>query len=541
MTQPSIDFAKFIQSVESRMNGSVLGYSFVLGNAATGSPASSKFVHGSARVGANGANAVPVTTSTQFDIASCSKFLTGIAAVQLLQGSDYGFAPQNALGDGLDQPMWRALPQGWQVNQAVKLITYRHLLTHKAGLVPEGYGEPSEDWVSLKAYLTNPNLELTTFGTAKYSNLGFGLFRLLLPTLNGMKDDAAWSDDVRAKNFATAYEELIQTRVFGAVGAHGASTNPPANCAFSYAYPVTAPGYDPATYRYPGQDIPGGGLWLCAGAGCWSVSADQIAPVLESIAKNDGRILSTLQWLVMQGKEAPPNVPTGGLGLDMLTDDWSPGNTGFRWVEKNGGADGFASSIAFFGAPAGDPNYPAASYWASLFINSNIGGPAQLPGWNWCKNCGTLFYAANANNGIGGACPASKAGHDGTESATYLVTQVDQVSEQVGWKQCAKCLALCYEPSPGLPSCCAQDGKAHSCPGPTYDLVKADRDTLEWQSGWRWCNQCGVLALPGSADACKNGARNGGKHNFTASGKYSCEMVVGPDTVLMEAFRASVT
>jgi hypothetical protein len=121
---------------------------------------------------------------------------------------------------------------------------------------------------------------------------------------------------------------------------------------------------------WPGQGQP---LW--AGAGCWWISIDQIVPVLDSINRGDGKVLSNAQWRHMQGLDAPAGYQNLGVGIDLVVD---PANGNYRWVEKNGGAGWsdstgsgtVSASVAFFGALEGTTSPPAPAYYAALFVNS---------------------------------------------------------------------------------------------------------------------------------------------------------------------------
>jgi CubicO group peptidase (beta-lactamase class C family)/lipoprotein-anchoring transpeptidase ErfK/SrfK len=530
VSDPYVDVNVFITAVEQRIKGSVVGYSGCIG---TATASVQTFSGGQARTSADG-TAIGVQTSTSFGIASVSKFLTALAAVRLLDGAMPGDVyGQNVLGASLDSEIFLALPKGWTVqDEAVKQITYRQLLTHTSGLAPEGSpGEPASDYASLEAYITAPHVNLVHLGPGQtaYSNVGFALFRLLLPTLNGMTDDPTLPQDNRAAAFATAYEQIVVQQVFAPVGVTGPTSGTPAvdDYVFAYAYPGTTPGFDWNTWRYAGQTWPGQGEPLCAGAATWWVSIAEFSPVLNSLNKVDGRLLSTTQWLHMQGLDTSPGFENLGLGLDVLVDQANPGATGYRYVEKNGGLTSnndtiLSSSVAFFGS---GPNY------AALFLNSDLSpGPGGQTNWHYCSKCQALFYDLNS----AGVCPAGGSHSAGGE---YIISTDAQESGQSGWKCCSQCQTLCFEPAPqGYPSVCPVGGSRHICPEASFILSEAT-PTLEVQDGWKWCRKCGVLAYsengPGVC-AAKNG------HDFTQSGNYTLRTVVGADCVLLEAFREAI-
>jgi hypothetical protein len=134
-----------------------------------------------------------------------------------------------------------------------------------------------------------------------------------LPVIDGFVDNPT----NRAANLAAAYIALVQKNVFEPVGAAAVDAKPPTTgpqataYAFSYKYPGTTSGYD------------WGDNSLGVGAAGWYLSIDDIAKVLYSLNKNDGRILTAGQLNDME---------TNRLGWDWKTD-----SSGYRWVEKNGG------------------------------------------------------------------------------------------------------------------------------------------------------------------------------------------------------------
>jgi CubicO group peptidase (beta-lactamase class C family) len=525
MPERSVDLGVFLAAVHRRMSGLAVGYSGCVGTAVAGGTPPPIF-GGYARTSADG-TALPVTPLTPFGIASCSKFLTALAAVQLLDGGS------NALGADLDSYMYLALPNGWNVSDpAVQAIRYRHLLTHTSGVAGEGSpGEPASDYASLQRYFTQPNVPLGPLGNYDYSNVGFALFRLLLPTLAGMAGDES------PATFATAYENLVVQRVFAPVGVTGPATGTPPGddgYVFSYAYPGTTSGYDWSQY------VPS--LPLVAGAATWWVSIAELVPVLDSLNRVDGRILSATQWQHMQGLDLGPNVlsyfANFGLGIDWLTDNTQPGATNNRYIQKNGGltASGtqLEASIAFFGAeqPGTGSNGP---YYAALFANSDLSAPLPdiVNDWAYCTQCGALFCDASGPSGV---CPAGGK-HTPGGAAPYLLSIVAQNAGQSGWAGCSKCQMLCYEPAPqGHPSVCAAGGGRHNCQGPAFILTQAAA-TLEVQDGWKWCRKCGVLAYSVNGNSvCAAG--NG--HDFTQSGDYTLQWVTDCTHVLLEAYREAI-
>jgi hypothetical protein len=94
------------------------------------------------------------------------------------------------------------------------------------------------------------------------------------------------------------------------------------------------------------------------GAAGWYLAIEEVAKVINSHNKNDGRILTSAQRQDME------NTP---LGWDTRTD-----STGYRWVEKNGGWGANGTTISTSVALVGPGLYGA------LFMNSDIFGEAGV-------------------------------------------------------------------------------------------------------------------------------------------------------------------
>ena len=342
----------------------------------------------------------------------------------------------------------------------------------------------------------NPNNK-----TGCYSNYNFGIFRVLLPWIDGFADDPA----NRAAKLAAAYIKLVQTHVFEPVGAYGVDAKPPVSgpqadaYAFSYGYPGTSAGHD------WGDNSAG------VGAAGWYLAINDIAKVLYSLNKNDGRILTTAQ---MQDMEATR------MGWDATQD-----GTGYRWVEKNGGwgwgSTTLSTTIALFGP----------GVYGALFVNSDISGPGLQSNWKECAKCQTLVFAGNAS---AGTCPAGGT-HNNTQGKNYLVAMTSSgLIGQANWRWCNKCQALSFAGSSSLGSCSGGGQHDHTGSG-NYVLAQTSGGALpaDSQSNWKWCKKCQVLAY--AADTSK-ACGAGGLHDYSASGNYIVGYAVGADVVLREAY-----
>jgi CubicO group peptidase (beta-lactamase class C family) len=334
-------------NIAARLNGKVVGYACSVGRSLT----YRSFGH--ARTSAD-APAQDFQSSTKIPVASVSKVVTALAAIRILGKHNIS----------LDAPIGSHFPSDWVLDSHVAAITFRQLLSHRSGI--KDYGNVSQDYAGLKTFFTqkvDPTKNSPCTGAAVinppdpinpnnkspcYSNYNFAIFRVLLPMIDGFADDPAH----RAEKLAAAYIKIVQTNVFEPVGAVGVDAKPPtsgpqaAAYAFSYQFPGSSPGFNWS------DDT------LIVGAAGWYLSVEDIAKVLASLNKNDGRILSSAQ---LQDMETTP------LGWDTLAD-----SAGYRWVEKNGGWGAnnttISTSIALFGP----------GILGVLFMNSDISGEPNV-------------------------------------------------------------------------------------------------------------------------------------------------------------------
>jgi CubicO group peptidase (beta-lactamase class C family) len=495
-----VSTADVYHNIAERLNDKVVGYACSVGSAWVGA-----FSHGYARTNAN-APARLFLPSTKIPVASVSKVVTALAAIRVL-------AKRNV---SLDSAIGAYVPSDWKLDPYVASMTFRQLLSHRSGI--KDYGNNDQTYDTLKKFFTqkvdptkntpcqpasvnnpanpiNPNDQ-----TPCYSNYNFGIFRVLLPMIDGFADDPA----NRAAKLAAAYIKIVEKNVFEPVGAYGVDAKPPATgpqasaYAFSYKYPGSEDGHD------WGDSTAG------VGAAGWYLAIEDIDKVLYSLNKNDGRILTKAQMTDME---------TTPLGWDVTKD------SGYRWVEKNGGwgANGttLSTSIALFGP----------GVFGALFINSDKAGRGRQNNWERCVKCKTLAFAGSTSPGN---CPAGGM-HSYSGSKNYLVaTTSSGIVGQGNWRWCKKCQALSFAGGSSLGTCSAGGQHDHSGSA-NYVVAQRTGGALPDYSedNWRWCKNCQVLAFAGGAlGTCAVG----GTHNHTGSGDYVLENVVGADVVLRDSF-----
>jgi CubicO group peptidase (beta-lactamase class C family) len=496
-----VSIADVYHNIAAKLDGKVVGYACCVGRASLGA-----YSRGYARTTVN-APARLFLPSTKIPVASVSKVVTALAAIRVLAKN------RVPLGSKIGP----YLPSDWKVDPYVASISFRELLSHSSGI--KDYGNNDQKYDTLKNFFTqkvdptkntpcqpasvmNPADPINPNNKSRcYSNYNFGIFRILLPIVDGFVDDPA----NRAAKLAAHYVKLVQKNVFEPVGAYGVDSKPPASgpqahaYSFSYKYPGTESGYD------------WGDCTAGVGAAGWYLAIEDIEKVLNSLNKNDGRILTTKQMTDMEALV---------LGWDSKIDQ----ATGFRWVEKNGawGANGttLTTSIALYGP----------GVFGALFLNSDKSGKGLENNWQRCVKCKEIAFAGAATPG---SCPAGGQ-HDYSGSRDYLVpTDSSGVVGQGSWRKCNKCQALSFAGSSSLGPC--PGGGQHDHSGSAHYVLPETTGAIPDYSEdkWRWCKNCQTLAWAGAAlGVCEAG----GTHSQTGSGNYVLGFVVRADTVLKDAF-----
>jgi hypothetical protein len=122
----------------------------------------------------------------RMETAQLSSTLTAVALLKAIEGKP---------GLGVDSPVHPYLPSDWTLGPNAKLITFRHLLTHRSGLAPElaGLAEPETDlYENLKLIIakgvskeqvTKVNGKATLTAAKRELTANYALMRILIPYL----------------------------------------------------------------------------------------------------------------------------------------------------------------------------------------------------------------------------------------------------------------------------------------------------------------------------------------------------------------------
>ena len=213
--------ASYADKLEARLKNRSVGYSFTIGG---GNNLMVSRAGGDARR-APDSNARKMTADDKFNVASVSKTITATAVMKLL----------NEKGISVDRPVKNHLPLGWTLGPNFDTVTFRELLTHRSGIRCDS----EVTYQNLKACVAagiNPVLK----STQKYNNSNYGLFRFIIPRLNGYPVTPIKIDESKLPAiYAKLYADYVKQNVFAPIGLSGIDLKPsPNNPALAYQYPT---------------------------------------------------------------------------------------------------------------------------------------------------------------------------------------------------------------------------------------------------------------------------------------------------------------
>jgi CubicO group peptidase (beta-lactamase class C family) len=298
---PPFDLNAFADKLEAQLAGRTVGYAFVV---------SFRDKEQVARAGglarrAPDAPERPMSVDERFNVASVSKPITAAAVMKRMQGAPQ---PLGRAPSWLDQPMAPYLPRGWQLGTNVDRVTFRQLLTHRSGIQCETPGS----FEDLRGCLDD-DVSDAQYGTSKYNNTHFHLFRLLLPRLNPAPGQVV---NVSPSALANGYHTFTRTQVLAPAGIPDAECKPLAQA------PALA-------YQRPGPPLAGGTAYfdteLTCGASGWNLSARQLGRFISALLYTD-HILPPA--VVEQMRTQQLGLRTGTLKGDVWRtghDGWFPG------------------------------------------------------------------------------------------------------------------------------------------------------------------------------------------------------------------------
>jgi CubicO group peptidase (beta-lactamase class C family) len=315
-----VSLSRLAHSIDTQLRGTAVGYVVLVGQ-------SHVVASGLARTAADPPK-LAMGPDVMVNIASVGKMFTTIAVLQSL-------ARRHLSIDSRISPF---LPPDWVKGPGIDTITFRELLTHRAGFrLDSGLVFTTDN--AAKEQIRH-GIDQVDKQVPSYNNINFTIFRDLLPFMEGVPDTGPAARAAAADRFFISY---VQRQVFDPVGVTDARCAPVRDAMLMYLPPFSG--------TAPGSRAPVGPS-ACAGGG-WFMTPASMLRVLEGLIS--GRLLS-----VSQRQQMDANC----LGWDCSID----GQPGYRG--KNGDCCGGPAGLQiFFGILAGT---------IPVVIATNSNGPPPL-------------------------------------------------------------------------------------------------------------------------------------------------------------------
>ena len=300
-----ISLSRLASSIDSELRGSVVGYVALVGP-------SQVVASGLARTAADPPR-LAMGPDVMVNVASVGKMFTTIAVLKSLARHHLS----------IDSRIWPFLPPDWVKGPGIDTITFRELLTHRAGFrLDSGRVFATDDAAREQV---RQGIQQVDKQVADYNNIDFTIFRDMLPFMEGAPDPGPAARAAAADRFFLSY---VQRQVFDPVGVTDAACAPVRHAMLMYP--------PPGAGTAPGKQAPVPPS-ACSGGG-WFMTPASMRRVLQGLIS--GSLLSTSQRQQMD---------RNCLGWDCSITS-QPGYRG-----KTGGpfCDGSACLQIFFGILAG--------------------------------------------------------------------------------------------------------------------------------------------------------------------------------------------
>ena len=259
------------------------------------------------------------------NVASVGKMFTTIAVLQSLARHHLG----------IDSRISPFLPPDWVKGRGIDTITFRELLTHRAGFrLDTGLVFTTDNAARDQV---RHGIDQVDKQVASYNNINFTIFRDLLPFMEGVRDQGPAAD--------RSFISYVQRQLFDPVGVTDARCAPVRDAVLMYLPPFSG--------AAPGSPVPAGPSG-CSGGG-WFMTPASLLRVLEGLIS--GRLLSGSQREQMDAN---------CLGWDCSI----ASQAGYRGKYGGSGVPGSAAGLQiFFGILAGT---------IPVVIATNSNGPPPL-------------------------------------------------------------------------------------------------------------------------------------------------------------------
>ena len=217
-----ISLSRLARSIDSQLKGNVVGYVALVGP-------SHVAASGLARTAADPPK-LAMGPNVMVNVASVGKMFTTIAVLKSLARHHLS----------IDSRIWPFLPPDWVKGPGIDTITFRELLTHRAGFrLDSGRVFATDDAAREQV---RQGIQQIDKQVADYNNINFTIFRDMLPFMEGVRDPGP-----RAPRPRPLFISYVQRQVFDPVGVKDATCAPVRDAMLMYPPPGagTAPGVRP--------------------------------------------------------------------------------------------------------------------------------------------------------------------------------------------------------------------------------------------------------------------------------------------------------
>jgi CubicO group peptidase (beta-lactamase class C family) len=257
-----ISLSRLAHSIDRQLRGNVVGYVALIGH-------SHVVASGPARTAADPPK-LAMGPDVMVNVASVGKMFTTIAVLRSLARHHLS----------IDSRISPFLPPDWVKGPGIDTITFRELLTHRAGFRLDSHrvfetGNAAREQIKQGVQQVDKH-------TADYNNINFTIFRDMLPFMEGVRDPGPAARAAAATRFFRSY---VQRQVFDPVGVKDARCAHVRNAMLMYPPPYTGtPPGRPASV----------GPSACS-AGGWFITPASMLRVLDGLIGGSSLLSSRLR------------------------------------------------------------------------------------------------------------------------------------------------------------------------------------------------------------------------------------------------------
>ena len=214
-----VSLSRLADSIDTQLRGNVVGYVALIGT-------SKAVASGLARTAADPPR-LAMGPDVMVNVASVGKMFTTIAVLQSLARHHLS----------IDSRIWPFLPPDWVRGPGIDTITFRELLTHRAGFRLDSGRVFATDNAAREQ--VRQGIQQIDKQVADYNNINFTIFRDMLPFMEGVPDPGPAARAAAADRFFISY---VQRQVFDPVGVTDATCAPVRDAMLMYPPPGAGTG-----------------------------------------------------------------------------------------------------------------------------------------------------------------------------------------------------------------------------------------------------------------------------------------------------------